>query len=163
DPLADPRLNGRIREAVTSLERLAPPLHVVARVVVAEPLAGDDEAMDRPDDVTQRLAGACRERRRDAEVVLDADAQPQTGRIVEGAPETSGWPPIRSGTGASRAAAVKSRSGPAAMRSAWKRSDKKRSSADGRQPRCANRTRVSKSMPSPSSPISAKNSRGPAR
>src|SRR5437867_11140499 len=83
DPLADPRLNGGIREAVTSLERLAPPLHVVARVAAAEPLAGDDEAMDRPDDVMQRRAGACRQRHIDAAVALDADAQPQTGRIVE--------------------------------------------------------------------------------
>src|SRR6184192_3109795 len=79
--------------------------------------------------------------------------------IVQKAPDTSVWPPSRRGNGASRAASVKSRSGFVAIRSVMKRYDAKRSSAAGRHRRCAKRTSMSKSIPSPSSPIFAKKSR----
>src|SRR5438874_10108918 len=81
--------------------------------------------------------------------------------IVQSTPDTSVCPPSSRGNGASRAASVNSRNGFAWIRSAMKRYEAKRSAAPGRQPRCAKRTRVSKSMPSQSSCMRAKNSFGP--
>src|SRR6266550_6717404 len=81
--------------------------------------------------------------------------------MVQRTPDTSVCPPRRSGNGAWRAASVNSRSGFDWMRSAMKRYDANRSAAPGRHPRCAKRTSVSKSIPSQSSCMRAKNSRGP--
>src|SRR6185503_11472296 len=80
---------------------------------------------------------------------------------VHSTPDTRVCPPSSSGNGAARAAAVNSRSSPCANASERKRSDAKRSCAEGCQPRCAKSTRVSKSIPSPSSPRRAKNAAGP--
>src|SRR2546428_9298219 len=227
-PFEDPALQIRIAESLDLLEHLRAALQVRPRVVVGNSLPIELDLVDRADHVVERLPKIGRERRRDAEVVLDPNAQtepcgvlevsldvvlgPQlvppgivvghavrpdrdtlrpalerhravgavavdvvieerahisgcpaqaASTIVQNAPDTSVCPPRSSGNGASRAASVNSRRGFVAMRSALKRYEAKRSSAWGRQPRCAKSTSMSNNMPSPSSPIFAKNSRGP--
>src|SRR5437879_2690567 len=218
-----------VAEALAFLERLDPPFHEGARVVVADPPTVDVDLMDRADEVVERLARVRTERRRDSKVVLEAHAEAEPRRvldvalyrvlvrklvpprvvvrdavrpcgnalravgerdgavravavdvvieerahtssgcpaqaastIVQRTPETSVCPPSSRGNGASRAASVNSRRGFAWMRSAMKRYEANRSAAPGRQPRCAQRTSVANSIPSQSSCIRAKNSRGP--
>src|SRR5438105_13880522 len=226
--LEDPPLERRLAEAIALLERLDPAFHEGAGVVVADAFSVEVDLVDGADEVVQRLASVGTERRRDTEVVLEADPEAETrsvvdvalhvvlvaqlllprvmirhsvrpgghalravrkrhgavravavdvvieeraqisgcpaqaaSTIVQNAPDTSVCPPSSSGNGAARAASVNSRSGFAWIRSAMKRYEANRSAAPGRQPRCAKRTRVSKSMPSQSSCIRAKNSRGP--
>src|SRR5947209_3646802 len=55
--------------------------------VVADLLPVEGDAVDRPDDVIERVPRRARERRSNAEVVLDADAQAEPRGIVHVAAE----------------------------------------------------------------------------
>ena len=81
--LADAAQESRVGEARRLVVFLRPSLEEGAGRVVADPLTVDLDLMERADQVLERAARGVAQRRSDAEVPFESDAQPERGGVVD--------------------------------------------------------------------------------